>query len=90
MNIRNFQPGIILDEVILGAFKASGISFDEWCRANDVNPAAARSALKGFSTGTQGQAVIGKLVDPRLRALPCRPLRSGRLLGGAGKHSRWR
>lgn len=63
MNILNFQPGTILYEVILGAFKASGISFEEWCRANDVNPAAARSALKGFSTGTQGQAVIRKLVE---------------------------
>lgn len=62
MTFQNFQPGTILYEVILGSFKASGISFEEWCRANDVNPAAARSALKGFSTGTQGQAVIGKLV----------------------------
>lgn len=62
MNIQNFQAGTILYEVILGAFKASGISFEEWCRTNDVNPAAARSALKGFSTGTQGQAVISKLV----------------------------
>lgn len=63
MNVQLFQPGTILYEVILGAFKASGISFEVWCRENDVNPAAARSALKGFSTGTQGQAVIGKLIE---------------------------
>ena len=63
MNVRNFQPGTILYEVILGAFKASGISFEVWCRENDVNPAAARSALKGFSSGTQGQAVISKLIE---------------------------
>lgn len=63
MNVQNFQPGTILYEVILGAFKASGVSFEVWCRENDVNPAAARSALKGFSSGNQGQAVIRKLVE---------------------------
>ena len=57
MNVHLFRPGTIFYEVILGAFKASGVSFEEWCRKTDVNPAAARSAPKGFSTGTQGQAV---------------------------------
>mgnify|MGYP003674379524 CR=1 FL=1 len=65
MQVKNkmFQPGRILYEVILGAFKASGTSFEQWCRDNDVSAVAARSALKGFSTGTQGQAIIEKLVE---------------------------
>ncbi len=61
-NVQNFQSGTILHEVVLGPFWASGVSFEVWCRENDVNPAAARSALKGYSSGNQGQTVIRKLV----------------------------
>lgn len=58
-----FQPGLILYEVVLGAFKASGIAFQVWCQDNNVNATVARNALKGVNTGTAGQAVRAKLIE---------------------------
>lgn len=63
MNTAVFQPGLIFYEVILGCFKASGQSFHQWCKDNDVNHAAACAALKGASTGDKGAALISKMVE---------------------------
>lgn len=63
MNTAVFQPGLIFYEVILGCFKASGLSFHQWCKDNEVNHAAACAALKGASTGEKGAALITKMVD---------------------------
>lgn len=63
MNIEHFQPGIILHEVVVGCFKASGISFHHWCKQNGVNHASAVGALKGANTGERGTALLHQLID---------------------------
>jgi lambda repressor-like predicted transcriptional regulator len=57
-----YQPGAILHEVIVGAFRASGTSFETWCRKNGVHPSTARTATYGQSGGTQGRALLKRII----------------------------
>lgn len=63
MNEKYFQPGIILHEVVVGCFKASGVSLHQWCKENDISPAAAYGALKGANTGELGSALLQQLIN---------------------------
>ncbi|MFI0396003.1 hypothetical protein [Paracoccus jiaweipingae] len=65
MPVKNkmFQPGLVLYEVVLGAFKASGTPFEQWCKANDISGNTARNALKGVYTGPTGQEVLDRLIE---------------------------
>lgn len=58
-----FQPGAILHEVIDGALRSAGSSFDEWCRENGVHPSTARNATYGQSGGARGHALRQRLID---------------------------
>ncbi len=63
MNNEHFQPGIILHEVVIGCFKASGVSLHRWCKENGISQAAAYGALKGANTGERGSALLQHLID---------------------------
>ncbi|UTS79535.1 hypothetical protein [Phaeobacter piscinae] len=63
MNTEHFQPGIILHEVVVGCFKASGVSLHQWCKENEISQAAAYGALKGANTGERGTALLQQLID---------------------------
>lgn len=65
MTVKNkmFQPGLALYEVVVGTFKAAGTTFSAWCKEAGVNETVARNALKGVSTGTQGQEMVERLID---------------------------
>ena len=58
-----FQPGLALYEVVVGTFKAAGTTFSAWCKEVGVNETVARNALKGVSTGTQGQDMVERLIN---------------------------
>lgn len=58
-----FQPGTILHEVIDGAFRSFGSSFDTWCRENGIHPSTARNATFGQSAGNRGQALRERIID---------------------------
>ncbi|SDG17912.1 MULTISPECIES: hypothetical protein [Rhodobacterales] len=58
-----FQPGVILHEVIAGAFKASGSSFDAWCVENNVNRTTARQATYGQSGGDRGKELLSRMIN---------------------------
>ena len=58
-----FQPGVILHEVIVGAFRAKGTSFNQWCRDNDILVNTARLATYGQSGGDRGRAVLEKMIS---------------------------
>ncbi|MFC4216010.1 hypothetical protein ACFP4H_16905 [Pseudophaeobacter arcticus] len=58
-----FQPGTILHEVIVGAFRSSGSSFEAWCRTNDVKPSTARTATYGQAGGEVGSAMLERIID---------------------------
>lgn len=64
-----FQPGAILHEVIAGALRSSGSSFEEWCRDNGVHPGTARNATYGQSAGERGLALRNRLIDAAGREL---------------------
>lgn len=59
----NFQPGVILHEAIIGAFRASGSNFDQWCQANNVKPTSARQATFGQSRGPAGQDLLNRMIE---------------------------
>jgi hypothetical protein len=57
-----FQPGVILHEVIAGALKAKGMSFDAWCSDNGINRSTARQATYGQSGGDRGKALLERMI----------------------------
>ena len=63
------QPGVLLNEVIVGAFRASGISFGEWCRRNSISPSTAAGAIYGQSGGVRGKALLNRIIDDAGRDL---------------------
>lgn len=58
-----YQPGAMLHEAIVGAFKASGAGFETWCAENGITPSAARSATFGQSRGPKGRALLARMID---------------------------
>lgn len=57
-----FQPGAILHEAIVGAFKASGKGFEVWCAESRISPSAARSATFGQSRGPRGRDLLARMI----------------------------
>lgn len=57
------QPGAILQDVIVGAFKAHGLGFEAWCRENGINPSTVRQATFGQSRGPAGRALLKRVID---------------------------
>ena len=58
-----FQPGAILHEVIVGAFRARGLTLNEWCKENGIKPMAARNSTFGQARGEIGQKVLDRMID---------------------------
>ena len=57
------QPGALLHEAIIGAFRANGDNFTDWCNRNGVTPAVARNATFGQSRGPNGQKLLDRLIN---------------------------
>lgn len=62
-NAPEFQPGAMLHEVIVGAFRAKGTTFEGWCQANGISPSNGRQATFGQSRGKVGRAVLDRIID---------------------------
>ncbi len=60
---KKFQPGVILHEVIVGAFRSAGTSFEAWCDKNGVPTSTARTATYGQSGGDKGQALLERIIN---------------------------
>jgi hypothetical protein len=58
-----FQPGAMLHDAIIGAFRAHGGSFDVWLAENGIPPTSARSVTFGMSKGPKGVALLNRLID---------------------------
>ena len=58
-----FKPGMILHEVLIGAFKSKGTTMHHWCIENGIKPTAARCATYGQSGGKKGSALLERLID---------------------------
>jgi len=58
-----FQPGVLLHEVIVGAFRVSGRTFDGWCKENGITQADARNFTFGQSRGERGARELQRIID---------------------------
>lgn len=58
-----FQPGVMLHDAVVGAFKASGGSFERWCHDNGIYPTNARNATYGIMKGPRGQEILARLIE---------------------------
>lgn len=61
--IPEFQPGAILHEVVVGAFRARGLTFEGWCKDNGLTPANGRNATFGQSRGDVGRRHLRMIID---------------------------
>ncbi len=59
---QQFQPGAILHDAIVGAFRSRGLGFEAWCVENEVTPSAARNATFGQSKGPKGRALLARII----------------------------
>lgn len=57
-----YQAGSILHDAIVGAFKASGTSFEAWCAENEISPSAGRNVTYGQSKGPKGRALLARMI----------------------------
>lgn len=64
MEVQNkqFQPGVMLHEVIVGCFRAKGFSFSGWCEANGIAISTARQATYGQMAGPRGKALLDRMI----------------------------
>ena len=66
--LKDNAPGIVLHpsrrlyNIVLGAFRAQGTSFSEWCDEQDINRENARAALYGVWRGPKADIVIARIV----------------------------
>ncbi|SMH36052.1 hypothetical protein [Maritimibacter sp. HL-12] len=58
-----FQPGAILHETLVGAFRANGDNLNAWCKRNGIKVEVARNATFGQSRGPVGRAALEKMID---------------------------
>lgn len=58
-----FQPGAILHEVIAGALRSKGTTFQNWCKVNGLSITAARNVTFGQSAGPRSQAVLERMIN---------------------------
>lgn len=58
-----FQPGAILHEVIVGAFRARGMTFEGWLAENGLTGANGRNATFGQSRGEVGRRNLERIID---------------------------
>jgi hypothetical protein len=59
----DFQPGAILHEVIVGAFRARGLTFEGWCKDNGMTPMNGRNATFGQSRGEVGRRNLERIIE---------------------------
>lgn len=62
-NSPEFQPGSMLHEVIVGAFRARGTTFEGWCKDNGILPSNGRQATFGQSRGAVGRAYLARIIE---------------------------
>lgn len=58
-----YQPGAILHDAIMGAFRTHGSSFEAWLNENGVKPVIARNATFGLTQGPKGTELLSRLIE---------------------------
>ena len=58
-----FQPGLILLDVLTGAFRASGSTFETWCKENGLSSMNVRNAALGQSRSEAAKKALDKAIE---------------------------
>ena len=58
-----FQPGLILLDVLSGAFRARGTTFEGWCKDNGLGTMNLRNAALGGSKSDMAKKTLEKAID---------------------------
>lgn len=58
-----FQPSLILLDVLTGAFRARGTTFEGWCKANGLTPMNVRNAALGSSRTDLAKKLLEQAID---------------------------
>lgn len=58
-----FQPGAMLHDAIVAAFRANNGSFESWLAERGIPSATARGATYGQSRGPKGRALLDALIE---------------------------
>lgn len=58
-----FQPGAMLHDAIIGAFRAQGGSFEVWLSEQGIASATARGATYGQSKGPKGRETLARILE---------------------------
>jgi hypothetical protein len=62
-NFIPYQPGAILHDAVMGAFRAGGNTLEQWCRDHQVAASVARNATYGQMRGKRGQQMLAELIE---------------------------
>ncbi len=58
-----FQPGLILLDVLVGAFRARGTSFESWCKSKGYSSMNLRNATLGGSRTPHALMMLDEALD---------------------------
>lgn len=58
-----FQPGLILFDALMGVFRATGRTFDGWCKENRLSPMYVRNAALGASQADGARKALEQAID---------------------------
>lgn len=59
---KQFQPGVILHEVIVGCMRAKGMTLGAWCEVNDIPRSTVTTVTHGQMSGPRGQLILDRLL----------------------------
>ena len=57
------QPGAVLHQIIIGAFRARGSNFDTWCHDHGITPSLGRNATFVPSRGPGGTCLLEQMIN---------------------------
>jgi hypothetical protein len=58
-----FQPSLILLDVLSGAFRARGTTLEGWCKASGFSGMNARGAALGISKSDEAKKLLELMID---------------------------
>ncbi|MGV6840016.1 MAG: hypothetical protein ACWA40_07450 [Planktomarina sp.] len=58
-----YEPGVILHDAIIGAFRARGETLLGWCKAHGIDQRYVKTATTGLSCGPRAVELVEQLVE---------------------------
>lgn len=58
-----YQPGVMLHDAIMGAFRARGTTLHTWCAEVGISLSTVRNNTYGLSAGPKGRALLARIIE---------------------------